>query len=202
MKTSLRNYIAMCALLCAVLCGCSAAADDPGVARFVAPLENGGENIIPAEAPSVALGDKADVYGASASSSTVFTPDATWTIQENYFIHEEFYFIIPSAWLDHFKFETTTAEIKGYVNRQFNFDYTADGTDVKLMQIECVEQSLLDELEFYNSKQKIGASADGKYVYFVTYYDTTIPEDAPYTSNCINILGILMTDRGKITLTV
>ncbi len=191
----------ICALLCLTLCGCQSAAD-AGVARFVAPLENGGDAVIPAEAPSIALGEKPADYDPSAFSDTVFTADATWEIRDDYFIHEEFYFSIPAAWLDSFKFETHTAEVTGFVNRQFEFYYTAEDLDVKLMQIECVERGLLDTLGLYNSKQKLGESANGKYVYFITYYDMTVPQDAPYTSTCINILGVLMTDRGKVVLTV
>ncbi|MEA4911046.1 MAG: hypothetical protein VB092_00335 [Oscillospiraceae bacterium] len=198
-RKSIRLWIA--GALCAALCGCSAA-QDAGVARFVAPLENGGASVLPAEAPSTQLGDKSAAVDAASVSTTVFTPEATWQVRENYFIHEEFYFTIPTAWLDNFKFETNVTEVKGYTNRQFDFYYTYGDTDVKLMQIECVQRGLLETLEFYNSKDKLGESADGNYVYFITYYDMTIPEDAPYTSACINILGIMMTDRGKITLTV
>ena len=196
---SIRIWIA--GALCVALCGCSAA-QTTGVARYVEPLENGGETVLPAQAPSTAQGKKSFVANTASLSATAFTPDATWQVRENYFIHEEFYFIIPAAWLNNFKFETNVTEVKGYTNRQFDFYYTEGDTSVKLMQIECVQRGLLEELEFYNSKDKLGESADGNYVYFITYYDMTVPQDASYTSTCINILSTMMTDRGKITLTV
>ena len=188
-----KKIVAIAAATAAALClsGCSFGYDKTGVARFVAPLSYGGDSIVPAEAPSVKLGKKQENLNAAQLSDTVFTAGATYEIKENYFIHEEYYFAIPTSWKGRLVYASNELDIVGYKMRS-----------MELMQIECVETSVLGQLDLFGQKELIGTSEDGKYSYFVTYYENLIPPEQDFTADCVNILGTMMSDRGKIVITV
>ncbi len=208
-----KKIVAIAAATAAALClsGCSFGYDKTGVARFVAPLSYGGDSIVPAEAPSVKLGKKQENLNAAQLSDTVFTAGATYEIKENYFIHEEYYFAIPTSWKGRLVYASNELDIVGYKMRSMEFAYRAPmkdengnvtDEDIKLMQIECVETSVLGQLDLFGQKELIGTSEDGKYSYFVTYYENLIPPEQDFTADCVNILGTMMSDRGKIVITV
>ncbi|NLC78864.1 MAG: hypothetical protein GX683_03965 [Ruminococcaceae bacterium] len=208
-----REYKAALAavVLSACLCGCTFSYGDRGVARFVSPTVYGGDAIVPAEAPSVKQGKK-EVANAALLSDTIFTVDAQYEIDESYFVHEEFYFMLPTGWREHLVFTSKVVTITDHDVRAMDFFYrvepsaaeVAEGADedVRLMQIECVETSLLQELDIYSQKELIGTSADGRYSYYITYYENLIPGEKEYSAACVNILGTMMSERGRITLKV
>ncbi len=190
------------------LCGCTYSYDGQGVARFVSP-EAYGAGVIPAEAPSVKEGKK-EVINEALSSDTIFTVNARYEIDESYFVHEEFNFMIPTGWQGHLIYTSKEVILKDHVVRSMDFFYRVpqnadvlsedDDPDVRLMQIECVDSALLAELDIYANKEKAGESSDGRYSYYITYYENLIPGEKPYSAACVNILGTMMSERGKINI--
>ena len=126
-----KKIVAIAAATAAALClsGCSFGYDKTGVARFVAPLSYGGDSIVPAEAPSVKLGKKQENLNAAQLSDTVFTAGATYEIKENYFIHEEYYFAIPTSWKGRLVYASNELDIVGYKMRSMEFAYRAPMKD-------------------------------------------------------------------------
>ncbi len=205
-------FIATAALLLALsLAGCTYNYNGQGVARFVSPEAYGGGWIVPAEAPSVKEGKK-EVIDAALLSETIFTVNARYEIDESYFVHEEFNFMIPTGWQGHMVYTSKEVTLKDHVVRTMDFFYRVpenaaelaegDDPDVRLMQIECVDSSLLAELDIYAKKEKVGETADGRYSYYITYYENLIPGEKPYSAACVNILGTMMSERGRITIKV
>ncbi|MEG0892167.1 MAG: hypothetical protein RR998_02355 [Oscillospiraceae bacterium] len=190
MKKTVAVLIVICVM---ALTGCAAkTANDISV--FVAPADNGGATIIPAEAPSAALPvreknrrtmpmlqyEEAPIDESSQDSGeTVYTSNMKYEIEGNYFVSEELTFAMPEGWkLDNFNLRINQIGVEGYALRQFLF-YLADSQsdeNALIMKIDCITGEYESDCEISYGR-RLGASYDGSHVYILAAVTGTLSEE-------------------------
>ena len=168
-------FLALCLTAALLLSGC-AADDTSKMAKLTDPAGNG--SVVVGQAPSAGwpAEDMAkNIY--AKQTSTKYTDHLEWHLDGDFFTSEEFCFVIPTKWRNHFELRIST-QIKE-VSRQFSFYFIEyeTGIEVEVMRMIAIKTGTRTDINRMGGKI-LGYSEDGAYAYLLMPITTFRPGDS------------------------